>query len=892
MLLKNSLLVSIVTTVLAVGLGFAAALFAAGLPRRGRTCYFVFAVAALALPPFLVVNCWIHLLGPVGVWRGVLPLNILSLPGTVLVLTLLLWPIPLLAVWSAWQRLEPAQLEIEPALGGWPLIRFLLFPLARTAALQAAVLVFVLALNNFAVPAILQVQVFPVEAWIRFNTAFDTAGALGLSAPLILAPLLALIWFSRRGMPWPHVSGTVSAQLFRRQVGPTWFFLAMPLALVLCGLSVAVPLGQILSLRRTWTELGGALAAGQTAVWNSFWFALLGATLVLGMSLAANLPYQGNRRPWARFGGFHNAIGWVLWLPFLVPGVLLGIGLIHLFNHSWSSWFYQSAGIVLLAFFIRYVSLGWNTVAHSVQATDPNLVDVARLEGANGWQMFRHVLWPQIRPQITIAWYVVFLLCLWDVESMILVMPPGGETLAVRIFNLLHYGYNPQVNALCVTLLALALLPLCLYQVWELARPWLRAQTLAKASLLLLLAGVLPLGACSRSNASNGSALPSRIFSRVEIIGSRGVGVGQLNKPRSVAVDGQDNVYVVDMTGRVQKFTPDGHFVLLWQMPQTQLGKPKGMCRDRHGNIIVLEPHYSRVNHFSTNGQLVAQWGERGTNAGQLTVPRAVAVNSRGEIFLSEYLEAERVQKFMLDSSSSSNSVIHTAVRFLASFGTSGTGPGEFNRPEGLCVDAQDRVYVADSCNHRIQVFASDGKLLRDYGKPGKGLGELSYPYDICVDAAGLQYVCEFGNSRIQVFDAQDRPIEIIGGPGSEPGQFSNPWSVALDSAGNLYVADSQNHRVQKLIRNHTVALANRGDLPHGIARRRTQLVGRGSCRALITAGLQPRPSFRFENEGFLTKDRQEPRPTMRTLDVELSTLGVVLVTMDCGLWTADLLRR
>ena len=108
---------------------------------------------------------------------------------------------------------------------------------------------------------------------------------------------------------------------------------------------------------------------------------------------------------------------------------------------------------------------------------------------------------------------------------------------------------------------------------------------------------------------------------------------------------------------------------------------------------------------------------------------------------------------------------------------------------------------MADSCNHRIQVFSSDGKFIRAYGKAGKGIGELSYPYDICVDAAGRQYVCEFGNSRIQVFDANDRPIEIIGGAGLAPGQFNNPWGVALDSAGNLYVADSQNHRVQKLIR-------------------------------------------------------------------------------------------
>jgi sugar lactone lactonase YvrE len=227
-------------------------------------------------------------------------------------------------------------------------------------------------------------------------------------------------------------------------------------------------------------------------------------------------------------------------------------------------------------------------------------------------------------------------------------------------------------------------------------------------------------------------------------------------------------------------------------MPQTDLGKPKGMCRDRDGNIVVLEPHYQRVNHFSTDGKLVTQWGHSGTNAGELKLPRSVAVNSHGDIFVSEYGPTERIQKFSPASRGS---------QLMLGFGRPGSGPGEFNRAEGLCLDAQDRLYVADSCNHRIQVFSNDGTFIRAYGKPGTGPGELSYPYDICVDAAGRQYVCEFGSSRIQVFDASDRPIEIIGGPGSEPGRFSNPWGMALDSAGNLYVADALNHRVQKLIR-------------------------------------------------------------------------------------------
>ncbi|MEO7675231.1 MAG: 6-bladed beta-propeller [Verrucomicrobiota bacterium] len=292
--------------------------------------------------------------------------------------------------------------------------------------------------------------------------------------------------------------------------------------------------------------------------------------------------------------------------------------------------------------------------------------------------------------------------------------------------------------------------------------------------------------------------IQSKIFSGVEIIGSRGTGLGQFNKPRSLALDKDDNLFVVDMTGRVQKFSTNGVFLLSWQMPQTDLGKPKGMCRDAHGNIVVVEPHYMRVNHFSPDGKFVSQWGFKGTNQGQLMFPRAVAANSRGEFFVTEYGLVERVQHFSSDGKTILNSI-----------GKPGEGAGEFNRAEGLGIDFKDQLYVADSCNHRIQIFSPEGKFLRSHGKAGSGVGELSYPYDVRIDSNGLQFVCEFGNSRVQIFDASDRPVEILGEVGLAPGQFSNPWSIDLDSKGNLYVADALNHRVQKFLRKNALSASH-----------------------------------------------------------------------------------
>jgi len=135
----------------AVSFGFTAALWANGLARRWRGVLVGIAIVDLALPPFMVTNAWLHFLagwvcGAVGChWiffagrRGLDPG-----PANVAITFLL--------VTSAWRQLEPSQLESDALVTGWALVRALLWPLARQAVALAAVLTFVLALNNFAVP--------------------------------------------------------------------------------------------------------------------------------------------------------------------------------------------------------------------------------------------------------------------------------------------------------------------------------------------------------------------------------------------------------------------------------------------------------------------------------------------------------------------------------------------------------------------------------------------------------------------------------------------------------------------------------------------------------------------------------------------------------------------
>ena len=148
-------------------------------------------------------------------------------------------------------------------LRGTSLLRWLLLPLARTGLIQAAIVTLVLTLNNFAVPAILQVKVFPAEIWVRFNTTFDYAAALALSWPLIVAPLLLVGCLRRQETAWSWRSDAPAAQAMRRQLGAGWRRTGGAAAVALLVLSLGIPLWQLAGSAKTWRQLAPALAAGR-----------------------------------------------------------------------------------------------------------------------------------------------------------------------------------------------------------------------------------------------------------------------------------------------------------------------------------------------------------------------------------------------------------------------------------------------------------------------------------------------------------------------------------------------------------------------------------------------------------------------------------------------------
>ena len=177
--------------------------------------------------------------------------------------------------------------------------------------------------------------------------------------------------------------------------------------------------------------------------------------------------------------------------------------------------------------------------------------------------------------------------------------------------------------------------------------------------------------------------------------------------------------------------------------------------------------------------QFLSKWGSQGSGDGQLNFPDGIAVDEAGNVYVADR-DNHRVQKFGADG------------RFLLTWGSEGGGDGQFYNAEGIAVDGAGNVYVTDWGRERVQKFTSNGGFLLYLGTEGTGAGrgtgdgQFHNPKGISVDRAGNVYVAETINHRVQVFDSNGRFLRKWGSEGSGGGQFNRPTGIAIDRAGNV----------------------------------------------------------------------------------------------------------
>lgn len=119
----------------------------------------------------------------------------------------------------------------------------------------------------------------------------------------------------------------------------------------------------------------------------------------------------------------------------------------------------------------------------------------------------------------------------------------------------------------------------------------------------------------------------------------------------------------------------------------------------------------------------------------------------------------------------------------LSVFGSNGTGLGQFRYPQGIAVSNEGKVAVIDTCNHRVQLFNSDGQFLGAFGSQGVTDDFMNFPCSATYDNQDNIIVTDSDNHRMLVFSSNGELIRVFGNE-----NLRNPWGVCTTSEGNIAV--------------------------------------------------------------------------------------------------------
>ncbi|UCF14311.1 MAG: 6-bladed beta-propeller, partial [Phycisphaerales bacterium] len=748
-----------------------------GTSGKGRDLLLLLLLMPLVLPRYVLYYAWTLLLSPttrLGAFLSAKP-ELARFVGTFsssMVLVLWYWPLAALLIAQGWRSIDrrvwdSASLDADRG----QIFRFITLPLLARPLTLAFGVCFVLSLSEFATFHLAGVETIGTELAVMYEETGSESHLARAAWPVVAIALVLAVAIGKTSRSWGPNAGVVAPAEHESR---RWQWV---LVMLLLGISLIAPVALLV------VNMTGTQAIRQffklhpdDLAWS---FAIAAAAAVMAYLIAfgaLSLETMGyrDRRRFCR--PLSILMRTTIFLVMFVPASLIAVSLLKMLAICNApmvlrqGWYVVSAGQAG-----RFAGVVLILLLLTRSIDRKSLSEMASIDGASGFKAWFYVHLPHTWPLFVGSFLLVVMFSITELSATMVLLPAGLPNFAQRLLNQMHYARDQQVIASCLVLICLFLaLAACVVLLLRAMRARWLTLSVAFAVCAISLAGC------------DGKSRPPEETKILSTFGETGRGQGQFIYPRAIDITADGKLFVVDKTGRIQKFDSKGFYITTIEMPLIEMGKPTGLSVAPNGNLYVADTHYHRVLVFSPQGKILDEFGKFGEDDGCFIYPTDVAFAADGRTFVSEYGGNDRISVFTAQGD------------FLFCFGSAGSGPDQFSRPSAICIDeSRKRLYVADACNHRIAIYDFDGELIGHIGSTGRDQGRLRYPYDLTLLADGTLVVCEYGNNRVQLFDAEGHSLAVYGQPGRRLGELAYPWGVAVDSRRRAFIVDSGNMRIQ-----------------------------------------------------------------------------------------------
>ena len=469
--LRNSFVISFSVVLFTLLIGAPMGYFVARVEMPFKKLIFSLGILPIVTPAFVGAFTWVILLGRQGVVRYAvnkfLGLVGLSLPpiyglfGIIFTMTLTYLPFVFLLSYGAFKSTNPLLEEsaIIMGAGNSRILRTITIPLILPSLGAAAILVFIRAIGNFGIPAVLggQQYVLPTLIYFRVNGFWDLNGASAIAILSVIIVVIALTIQKKVVSAREYETISTASSEYKLHRNP----LIKAIAIIYCSLVLIISLAPqitiiIMSFFRQWI---GFLPTGFTlenykiipqiaskAIKNSLFLATSASllTALIG-TLVAYITER--RRPKGAI-----LIDFTVMTPFVLPGIVVSVALLSAF----SSGTINISGtflILMISFVVRRTPYVFRSVAASLTQLDEALEESSTISGASWFYTFRRVTFPLILPGIIAGAILTFATLLQELSTTILLYSARTQTLPVQIYNTVAEGDFGIASALSVLLI-------------------------------------------------------------------------------------------------------------------------------------------------------------------------------------------------------------------------------------------------------------------------------------------------------------------------------------------------------------------------------------------------------------------------------------------------------